>query len=79
MASAATDACGGSRRSSDSPVTVLPDPDSPISPNTSPGAIEKLTPRTASTRSLPTANAVRKFITSMRADAVTAAPSAWDP
>ena len=34
--SAVTRALSGSRRSSDKPVTVLPDPDSPITPSTSP-------------------------------------------
>src|SRR5882757_5463191 len=40
-------ACGGRRPIKASDVTDLPEPDSPTSPSTSPGAIEKLTSRTA--------------------------------
>ena len=40
----------GSRRSNDSAVMVLPEPDSPTSPSVSPARIAKLTPSTAFTR-----------------------------
>src|SRR5882762_9846711 len=40
-------ACGGSKPINASDVTDLPEPDSPTSPSTSPGAVEKLTSRTA--------------------------------
>ena len=40
-------ACGGSNPINASEVTDFPDPDSPTNPSTSPGAMEKLTSRTA--------------------------------
>lgn len=70
-----TCACGGSRRMMASDVTDLPDPDSPTSPRTSPGAVLKLRSRTANSNSggvpfadFPEGNPTVKFRISRRED-----------
>ena len=52
-----TEACAGSRPSSDRPSTLLPEPDSPTRPRISPRRMSRLTPRTAWMRSPPRRNA----------------------
>ena len=51
---------GGTSRMIDSDVTLLPQPDSPTSPSTSPRSMAKLTPSTARTVPAPVANCVRR-------------------
>src|SRR5450755_1893050 len=64
-------ACGGNRRIKASDVTDFPEPDSPTSPRTSPGAMEKLRSRTATRRPPPPpllerGNSTTRFRTSRR-------------
>ena len=59
---------------SENPVTLLPEPDSPTSPSTSPGASENDTPSTALTTPALVKKWVARFETS-RTGAVTAAAS----
>src|SRR3954468_3266889 len=59
-------ALSGNRPISAIAVTDLPQPDSPIRPSVSPGASEKLTPRTASTRPRPVRSLTRKSSTSSK-------------
>ncbi len=65
--SALTRPGSSTRPSSDSAVTLLPDPDSPTIPTTSPGAIEKLTSSTATRDAPPAANSTRRRSTSSSA------------
>ena len=54
----------GSSRMIESTLAVLPDPDSPTSPSSLPGATEKLTPSTARTSPASVKNEVRSDLTS---------------
>src|SRR5262249_23287165 len=58
---------GPSRRRIESATVLLPEPDSPTSPSTLPGWIEKETPSTARTTPRPVANCVRRPSTSRTA------------
>ena len=57
-----TRACGGSSRNIASDETDFPEPDSPTSPSTSPGAMEKLTSRTARTVPCAVAKSTREIL-----------------